>query len=908
MMRARKLLPILLLLGGGGLMCGVAPALAAPPETPLTRAATINGPTAATLQGEVFLTRLGASGNGEELEGIEYHFAYGAGVTLGSKGEVLCPGAGAQSAPEPAAKIAGGVPVGQYEKGLHEYNPVVVPVTGLQPETQYTVCLVATSLSGESTAGAPVTFTTPATTLVTRYPLLRFEREFGQEFEKPVGMAVDQANGNVFVLDKQAPPIVYVSNGTGGSPVAGFPAQLTGAETPAGSFHSAELGGVAVYDAGGQFSLYVTDELDNVVDKFTLNAAHQYEYVCEFVGAGAPCVKRPGEAAPSEAFRLPSAVAVDSQGNVYIASETGRGAVDKFNAAGEYVWGVSHAQHPLITGQPVGVAADTAGDVYLVVEKPDESSQRFGYDTVKLVVGPEGAVHGEAVFAPEGPQVEPVPGKKVPSSTSVGVTVEQSSGDVLVYQRRVELLGDFFRYFVQERNSAGGVLSEYATATLGGGELTPQGSGALEPDDSLFQAGVAVREDEAANDVYAAYDELVTSSPSPGKAYIEMFGPLPPTLKVSTQAPSEAHGSGATLNGVVDPKGVKLVECEFEYGASSAYGHVVSCEQGLGEAPGEIGKGTVPVAVTAKLTGLTPNAVYHYQLVAKSENGFEGEGGDGTVAVAVRPTVDDVPPAAVLTRTTALLSGTLDPENSPTSYHFVYVDEGGYQPGAANPYATGSETPAAAAGSALLDETLAPQTLTGLTAGTTYHYALVATNAAGTSVGSDHTFTTAAPTPPLVATGAVSEVTQTTATISGTVDPEGIQTSYEFDLGTDTSYGGARVFANAGQSAGPQTISLALVDLTPGTTYHYRIAATNQDGTSYGADRTFTTAAVSSPIAQPLAEPLIAAPLIAFPTETSTVVKPPVKKKAKAKAKHRKKTRRKQKRAKKTNRRGGAGR
>ena len=69
-------------------------------------------------------------------------------------------------------------------------------------------------------------------------------------------------------------------------------------------------------------------------------------------------------------------------------------------------------------------------------------------------------------------------------------------------------------------------------------------------------------------------------------------------------------------------------------------------------------------------------------------------------------------------------------------------------------------------------------------------------------------------------------------------------------------------------------ITVAVQDLAPGTTYHYRLSASNAAGTSYGQDTTFTTAGVLSPIAQPLTPPLLATPDIAFPEETGTAAKP----------------------------------
>lgn len=166
-----------------------------------------------------------------------------------------------------------------------------------------------------------------------------------------------------------------------------------------------------------------------------------------------------------------------------------------------------------------------------------------------------------------------------------------------------------------------------------------------------------------------------------------------------------------------------------------------------------------------------------------------------------------------------------------------------------------------------------PQAIVELQPETTYDYRLVASNQAGVEPGPDYTFTTAPRTPPLVDTGEASGVTQTEVTISGTLDSRGIDTNYAFEVGTDTTYSGAKVFGDAGDGEGAEPIAVALEDLAPGTTYHYRLAATNADGSSYGQEMTFTTPGIPSPIIQPFTAPLLATPTIAFPTETGTPTK-----------------------------------
>lgn len=93
---------------------------------------------------------------------------------------------------------------------------------------------------------------------------------------------------------------------------------------------------------------------------------------------------------------------------------------------------------------------------------------------------------------------------------------------------------------------------------------------------------------------------------------------------------------------------------------------------------------------------------------------------------------------------------------------------------------------------------------------------------------------------PAVVTLAATLVTGTSATINGTVNPNGLATTYYFEWGTTPSYGNTTTTASAGSGTTAVAVSANLISLTGGTTYHFRLAGTNSDGTSYGSDLTFT--------------------------------------------------------------------
>ena len=109
-----------------------------------------------------------------------------------------------------------------------------------------------------------------------------------------------------------------------------------------------------------------------------------------------------------------------------------------------------------------------------------------------------------------------------------------------------------------------------------------------------------------------------------------------------------------------------------------------------------------------------------------------------------------------------------------------------------------------------------------------------------------------AESPPTVATGAASSVTQSSATLNATVNPNGEEVSYcGLEYGTSTSYtASALCTPSAGSSTTPVAVSASVAGLSANTTYHFRIVAANATSQSAGADQTFTT-----PPATPLQEP-----------------------------------------------------
>ena len=100
---------------------------------------------------------------------------------------------------------------------------------------------------------------------------------------------------------------------------------------------------------------------------------------------------------------------------------------------------------------------------------------------------------------------------------------------------------------------------------------------------------------------------------------------------------------------------------------------------------------------------------------------------------------------------------------------------------------------------------------------------------------------------PSVGTGGPSGVTQTTASVAGTVNPQDASLSAcRFEYGTSSSYGQSVPCASApGPGSAPVEVSAAIAGLTPATAYHYRLVAASPMGEDAGADGTFTTVATA---------------------------------------------------------------
>ncbi len=543
--------------------------------------------------------------------------------------------------------------------------------------------------------------------------------------------------------------------------------------------------GVAVGHAAGETQVYVggdaTGSLEGTVGVF----AGSGSLLGAFKGADTPS----GAFGCFECGRDGDIIAVDGSaslgdwaaGDVYVA-DSQHGAVDVFKplAGGgeEYLARVEdpEAGAPLL--RPTSVAVNQSNGNVVVVDR------RAGGDVVD-VFEPVSGMPGVYRF------LFKIAGTPTAAfGTLAGLAVDGGNGEIYVSEAGNNGVVDQF--------SPAGVYLGQLTSTPAGGF---GGLGGLAVDPSTHRVYVA--------DFHQAEGGAV-----------DVFGPDLTIPDVVSEPASEVSPAGATLNGTVNPDGVALTDCRFVYGTSSAYGQSAPCAQ----TPAEIGSGGSPVAVSAALTSLAPG-VYHYRLIATNENG-SSEGRDRVFGL---PSIRGESSSAE-TKTTATLQAQVNPDGLDTAYRFEY--------GATSSYGTSVPVPDGDIGAGEGDVPLSAE-LAGLQAGVTYHYRVVAVNAAGTTRGGDQTFTTI---PPARIEGVtITGITAGGATAHAQIDPLGSDTTYHFEYGASASYGASVPIPDVdiGAGEGDVAVTQQLSGLAANTTYHVRVAAHNALGTAYSPDHTF---------------------------------------------------------------------
>ncbi len=283
---------------------------------------------------------------------------------------------------------------------------------------------------------------------------------------------------------------------------------------------------------------------------------------------------------------------------------------------------------------------------------------------------------------------------------------------------------------------------------------------------------------------------------------------------VSTSSVTNITQTNATLNAIINSGSESLITQGFELKLSSASTWTT------------ITSPLINNAITHNLSDLASYTSYDVRAFATTASATIYGAVQSFTTQAI-PTIVVTNAATLVNQTTATLNATINVGSKPlTSQGFEWKLAN------ANTWTNVSQS---LTGNTIL------HSLTGLTANTAYEFRAYAINADETIYGDVQTFTTLA-IPPTVVTDAATLVTQTTATLNGTITTGSesiISQGFEWKLSSASTWTPLTLSGNS--------LTHNLTGLNPNSAYQYRAYATTASGTVYGTTQNFTTLAVVPP-------------------------------------------------------------
>jgi hypothetical protein len=328
-----------------------------------------------------------------------------------------------------------------------------------------------------------------------------------------------------------------------------------------------------------------------------------------------------------------------------------------------------------------------------------------------------------------------------------------------------------------------------------------------------------------------------------------------------TESTSASGATTATMHGGVNPQGQSTTY-------HAAYGLATSTWCATNGAIGSPPSSTAPQplmytdstghSVTVNLAELTPGDEYCAELVATNASGSTNvnDGAQTSFTGGILPfaTTSGAITTAV---TTARVEGEVNPEGQSTAYYAAYglASSTWCASNGASGSPSSSTTPQALPFTDSGYHSVAVN-VAGLTPGDSYCAAVAAADTSGTSYGSQVSFRPGLP--PEVTTINAQSITDTTAEVAGTVNPEGQATSYYVRYGTSGSswcsgHGGSPTNATAPQvlpftDLGAHAVIVSLNGLTPGGAYCAELVAQNSNGASPGEEVQFSEIGAPPPV------------------------------------------------------------
>ncbi len=339
-----------------------------------------------------------------------------------------------------------------------------------------------------------------------------------------------------------------------------------------------------------------------------------------------------------------------------------------------------------------------------------------------------------------------------------------------------------------------------------------------------------------------------------------------PTIESVSVAGITEHD--ATLEAQINPNGLETTyefnlaspACQSEWPIVGPCFAISGFSLPSATIPAGFGDQTVRVDINSASKTLRPGTWYEYAVTASNAAGkvtgynagegpgigrnFAGGGGEQNFKTL---SANAAPPSEVLTGSAEptpsgyKLTGKLNPDGLPTTYYYEYIGSNEVQcldiePGLDRCW---HETAHAGPITGDTQQEVPPIEVTGLTAGVTYHYRLVATNADRTVFGNEASFTVGSP--PVIESVSLSRLTSTDATLEAQIDTEGLGTTYAFHMWSSCAHEACEYLANIPLPSGsllgsfvPQSVSLDLnsagVTLRYGAEYGWGITTTSAGG------------------------------------------------------------------------------
>lgn len=487
--------------------------------------------------------------------------------------------------------------------------------------------------------------------------------------------------------------------------------------------------------------------------------------------------------------------------------------------------------HPFVTqfgafGNPQGLAVDQAtGDIY-VIDIAAGTVSKFSQDltpTAFTALGTnvlDGAGAGDCASSPASCDGTPENGFSFDQPDAAQVAIDNSGGptdgDIYVtdsLHNRVDVFAASGVYLGQMTGTSSGPFGESCGVAVDGGgtvyvgdffngvhKYIPSANPATDADfssDLVTGNACAVATGSAGSLLVNQYHGAVTKYDTLGQQqYVAAAGPVS-GLAVDATTDHAFFITGGEVS-EYDVSGVLSASLVSSFGAS----HVTS-----------------PSGVAVHSSS---GRIY----VADNSSGVVAVFGTAALPDATTGEASDVQP------TSATVSGIVDPVGTATSWQFEYGLDASY----------GSFAPATPgdAGSGSGDVTVSTQ-IVGLAPNTTYHFRLNAANADGTTNGEDRSFTTAGP--PIIREDRLFNMSPTAATLSAQLYSGLAPTSYRIEYGSTASYGASAPVPDALLPAGSnfERVKVILNGLEPVSVYHWRLVATNEFGSTVGADHSFQT-------------------------------------------------------------------